>query len=84
MKINNNYKVIRIDKQLINKGIVDIGTDKNILKSIQGLGAFKIGLITLVEDEVKEEQIEPEVLEDENIEENSEETSQAGKGKAKK
>ncbi|MGL5229992.1 MAG: hypothetical protein ACRC8F_04135 [Cetobacterium sp.] len=84
MKINNNYKVIRIDKQLINKGIVDIGTDKNILKSIQGLGAFKIGLITLVEDEVKEEQIEPEVLENENIEENSEETSQVGKGKAKK
>ena len=36
MKINNNYKVIRIDKQLINKGIVDIGTDKNILKSISG------------------------------------------------
>lgn len=84
MKINNNYKVIRIDKQLINKGIVDIGDDKNILKSIQGLGAFKTGLITLVENEEKEEQIEPEVLEDENVEENSDVTSQPGKGRGKK
>lgn len=84
MKINNNYKVIRIDKQLINKGIVDIGDDKNILKSIQALGAFKTGLITLVKDDEKEKQIDPEVLEGENIEENSEGAPKTSKVTPKK